>query len=141
AIREFVRITTDKASPKFVPPEERIATFDQDGTLWVSHPMYTQVIYCLDQVPALVKQKPGLKDREPFKTVLTGDLEAIGKLPTKDLEEILALTVSGRSVEDFHKDVKKWITTAKHPRYQRRYTELVYQPMLEVLKYFRGHGY
>src|SRR5437763_10818373 len=94
AIVAFVSATTDKASPKFVPPEERIATFDQDGTLWVSHPMYTQVIYCLDQVPALVKQKPGLKDREPFKTVLTGDLEAIGKLPTKDLEEILALTVS-----------------------------------------------
>ena len=80
AILEFVRVTTDKASPKYVPPEQRIATFDQDGTLWVEHPMYTQVIYCLERVPAVVKQKPELKDREPFKTVLSGDREAIAKL-------------------------------------------------------------
>lgn len=141
AVLDFVRVTTDRASPKYVQPEERIATFDQDGTLWVSHPMYTQVIFCLDQVPALVKKKPELKDREPFKTVLTGDLEAIGKLPMKDLEEILAMTVSGMTVEEFNAEVAKWIRTAKHPRYKRPFTELVYQPMLEVLKYFRANGY
>src|SRR5262245_54550846 len=76
AILEFVRVTTDKTSPKYVPPGQRIATFDQDGTLWVEHPMYTQVIYCLERVRAVVKEKPELKDKEPFKTVLSGDREA-----------------------------------------------------------------
>src|SRR5262249_12232568 len=135
AILEFVRVTTSRESAKFVPPEQRIAAFDQDGTLWVEHPMYTQVIYCLDRVPAAVKERPELKDREPFKTVLTGDREAIAKLPTKDLEELLAVTLSGMSVEEFQADVKKWLATARHPRWNRPYTELTYQPMLEVLKF------
>jgi phosphoglycolate phosphatase-like HAD superfamily hydrolase len=141
AILDFVRVTTDKGSPKFVPPEQRIATFDQDGTLWVEHPMYTQVIYCLDRVPALVKEKPEPKDREPFRTVLSGDRAAVAKLPLKDLEEILAATLSGMTVEEFQADVKKWLATAKHPRWKRPYTELTYQPMLEVLKFFRANGY
>jgi len=141
AVLEFVRDTTAKGGPKYVPPEQRIATFDQDGTLWVEHPMYTQVIYCLDRVPAVVKEKPELKDKEPFKTVLSGDREAIAKLPLKDLEEILAATLTGMSVDDFQADVKKWLATAKHPRYKRPYTELTYQPMLEVLKFFRANGY
>jgi phosphoglycolate phosphatase-like HAD superfamily hydrolase len=141
AILEFIRATTDKGSPKFVPRERRIATFDQDGTLWVEHPMYTQVIYCLDRVPALVKVKPGLKDREPFKTVLSGDREAIAKLSLRELEEILEETLSGMSVDDFQADVKNWLATAKHPRYRRPYTQLTYQPMLEVLKFFRASGY
>lgn len=141
AIVEFVRTTTDKASPKFVPPEQRIATFDQDGTLWVEHPMYTQVLYCLDRVPAVVKEKPELKDKEPFKTVLSGNREAIAKLPMKDLEEILLVTLSGMSVDEFQGEVKKWLATAKHSRYQRPYTELTYLPMQEVLKYLRANGY
>src|SRR5262245_62202776 len=116
AIIEFVRITTDKDSPKFVPREQRIATFDQDGTLWVEHPVYTQVIYCLERVPAVVKEKPELKDKEPFKTVLSGNHEEIAKLPMKDLEEILAATLSGMSVEAFSAEVKQWRETAKHPR-------------------------
>ena len=82
AILDFVRDTTDRASPKFVPPEERIATFDQDGTLWVEHPVYSQMMYCLDRVPVLAEQKPELKNVEPFKTVLSGNREAIAKLPT-----------------------------------------------------------
>ena len=94
AIVEFVKATTEKGSPKFVPPEERIATFDQDGTLWVEHPMYTQVIYCLERVPAVVKAKPELKV-EPFKTVLSGNREAMAKLTMKDLEKILAATLTG----------------------------------------------
>src|SRR5262245_55771366 len=141
AILEFVRVTTDKSSPKFVPPEARVATFDQDGTLWVEHPMYTQVIYCLERVPAVVKEKPELKGKEPFKTVLSGDREAIAKLPTKDLEEILAATLSGMTVEEFGAEVKKWQATARHPRWDRPYTDLTYQPMLEVLKYLRANGY
>ena len=103
AIVEFVQATTDKASPKFVPPEERIATFDQDGTLWVEHPMYTQVIYCLDRVPAVVKAKPELQKVEPFKTVLSGDREAIAKLSMKDLEKILAATLTGMTVDEFQR--------------------------------------
>jgi uncharacterized protein (TIGR03000 family) len=141
AILDFVRVTTDKTSPKYVPPAQRIATFDQDGTLWVEHPMYTQVIYCLDRVPAVVKERPELKEKEPFKTVLSGDREAIARLTLKELEEILFATLSGMSVDDFQAEVKKWLATARHPRYKRRYTELTYQPMLEVLKYLRANGY
>jgi phosphoglycolate phosphatase-like HAD superfamily hydrolase len=141
AIVEFVHVTTDKAGPKYVPPEKRIATFDQDGTLWVEHPLYTQLLYCFDRVPVVVEQKPELKNVEPFKTVLSGDREAIAKLPLKDLEEIAAVTLSGMTVEEFSADVKKWLTTAKHPRWKRSYTELTYLPMLEVLKYFRANGF
>lgn len=141
AIIDFVRATTDKASPKFVPPESRVATFDQDGTLWVEQPMYTQVLYCLDRVPAVVAQKPGLKDREPFKTVLSGDRAAIAKLSLPELEEILMATLSGMSVEAFEAEAQKWITTAKHPRWNRLYTELTYQPMQEVMHYLRENGF
>ena len=115
-IIDFVRATTEQASPKFVPPEERIATFDQDGTLWVEHPMYTQVVYCLEGVPAVVTQKPELRDREPFKTVLSGNREEIAKLSLRDLEEILFATLSGMPVDVFDAEVKKWIESAKHPR-------------------------
>ena len=141
AIIDFVRATTDASSSKFVPPQERIATFDQDGTLWVEHPMYTQVIYCLDRVPAVVAQKPQFKNREPFKTVLSGDREAMAKLSLPELEEILIATLTGMPVEVFEAEAKKWIETAKHPRWGRLYTELAYQPMLEVLQYLRANGY
>jgi hypothetical protein len=93
AIVEFVQATTMQGSPKFVPPAERIATFDQDGTLWVSHPMYTQVMYCLERVPAVVKAKPELKNVEPFKTVLSGNREAMAKISLKDFDRILAATL------------------------------------------------
>jgi phosphoglycolate phosphatase-like HAD superfamily hydrolase len=141
AIVEFVQATTDTASVKFVPPEARIATFDQDGTLWVEHPIYTQVAYCLDRVPAVVAKKPELKDIEPFKTVLSGNHEAIAQLTLPDLEKIVAATLTGMTVSQFKDEVTKWIATARHPRYKRRYTELVYQPMLEVLQYLRANGY
>jgi phosphoserine phosphatase len=141
AIVEFVRATTDKASPKFVPPEERIATFDQDGTLWVEHPMYAQVVYCLERVPAVVAKRPELKNVEPFKTVLSGNREAMAKLSMQDLEKILAATLTGMTVDQFQGEVRKWLATAKDPRWHRPYTGLVYQPMLEVLKYLRANGY
>jgi phosphoglycolate phosphatase-like HAD superfamily hydrolase len=140
AIVEFVRTTT-KGSPKFVPPAERIATFDQDGTLWVEHPMYSFVIYALDRVPAVVKAEPELAQVEPFKTVLSGDRAAMAKLTTKDLEKILAVTFSGMSVEDFQAEVKKWLAAAKDPRWKRPYTDLTYEPMQEVLRYLRANGY
>jgi len=138
---EFVQATTDESSPRFVPLEARIATFDQDGTLWVEHPMYTQVMYCLDRVPAVVKAKPELAEIEPFKAVLSGNREAIAKLPMRDLEKILAATLTGMSVDEFNAEAKQWIETAKDPRWKRPYTELTYLPMQEVLKYFRANGY
>lgn len=141
AILQFVQATTDQSNPKFVASDERIATFDQDGTLWVEHPMYTQVVYCLERVPALAAKKPELKNVEPFKTVLSGNREAIAKLTLQDLEKILAATLTGMTVEEFQVEAKKWLATARHPRWQRPYTELVYQPMLEVLNLFRANGY
>lgn len=141
AIIDFVQATTDQANPKFVPPEDRIATFDQDGTLWVEHPLYTQVVYCLERVPAVVAQNPELKNREPFKTVLSGDREAMAKLSMRDLEEILVATLTGMPVEVFEAEARKWIEGAKHPRWKRLYTDLTYQPMQEVLQYLRARGF
>jgi len=141
AIVEFVRTTTTTGSPQFVPAEERIATFDQDGTLWVEHPVYTQVMYCLDRVPAVVKAKPELASQEPFKTVLSGDREAIGRLTEEDLVKIAMATLSGMSAEDFRADVTKWIAAMKDSRWKRPYTDLTYLPMQELLKYLRASGY
>lgn len=141
AILSFVRDSTDRSSAKFVPPEERIATFDQDGTLWVEHPIYSQVLYCLDRVPAVVEKDPKLKNVEPFKTVLSGNREAIAKLTLPDLEKILVATLTGMSVEDFNTEANKWITTAQDPRWKRPYTDLIYQPMLEVMQYMRSNGF
>jgi phosphoglycolate phosphatase-like HAD superfamily hydrolase len=141
AILDFVRATTEQGNAKFVAPEERIATFDQDGTLWVEHPLYAQVIYCLDRVAPLVMHKPELKLEEPFKTVLSGDRAAMAKLSMHDLEAILVATLTGIPVETFEADVAQWLATAKHPRWNRLYTELVYQPMLDVLQYLRANGY
>jgi len=141
AILEFVHATTEQGSSKFVPAGDRIATFDQDGTLWVEHPIYTQVTYCLDRVSTLAAQKPEIRKVEPFKTVLSGDREAMAKLSMNDLEKILAATLTGMPVETFNAEVKKWLETAKHPRWKRPYTELTFQPMLEVLHYLRSNGF
>src|SRR5262244_3167718 len=122
AIMDFVQATTTQGSPGFVPPTERIATFDQDGTLWVEKPIYSQVMYCLDRVPAVVGAKPELKELEPFKTVMSGDREAIAKLSMKDMEKIAAVTLSGMSTDQFQSEVKKWLTEAKDPRWHRPYT-------------------
>ena len=141
AIIEFVQTTTDPSNPNFVPLPERIATFDQDGTLWVEHPMYTQVDYVFDRVPVVVKDKPELANVEPFKTVLSGNKEAIAKLSLPDLEKILAATLTGMTVDEFKTEAKKWLETAKNPRWNRPYTELTYLPMQELLKYLRANDY
>src|SRR4051794_1363950 len=141
AIVDFVRSTTDPSSPSHVPREDRIAVFDQDGTLWVEQPMYTQAIYCLECVPAVVDKKPELKNIEPFKTVLSDNREAMARLSMRDLEKILAATLTGMTVEEFRAEAKAWIETAQHPRWKRPYTELVYQPMLEVLRHLRDNDY
>ena len=141
AIMAFVKETTTEGSPTFVPPAERIATFDQDGTLWVEHPMYSQVVYCLDRVPAVVKEKPELAKVEPFKTVLSGDREAIAKLSMDDLIKILAATLTGMDVDEFKAEAEQWLATAKNARWDRPYTDLTYLPMEEVLEYLRANDY
>ena len=141
AIIDFVRTTVDRSSPNWVPPEDRIATFDQDGTLWVEQPMYTQVVYCLDRVPEVVAKKPQLKNAEPFKTVLSRNREAMAKLTMRDIEKIAVATLTGMSVEEFAAEARTWLDTARHPRWDRPYTELIYQPMLEVLHYLRDNAY
>jgi phosphoglycolate phosphatase-like HAD superfamily hydrolase len=140
----FVRDTTTQGSPNFVPPAERIATFDQDGTLWVEHPMYSQVMYILESVPALVTAKPELAKIAPFSTVLEilkGDRAAIAKLTMPDLEKLAAATLTGMPVDTFNAQAKKWLAEAKDPRWKKPYTELTYLPMQEVLKYLHASGY
>lgn len=141
AILDFVRITTEKNNPRFVPPEERIAAFDQDGTLWVEQPMYVQGIFALDRIMAMAPQHPEWKTEEPFKSLINRDNAAISKFSMSDLEKIIMVTHTGMSVEKFHNIVSDWIKDAKNPRWQRPYTELIYQPMLEVMTLLRAHGY
>jgi phosphoglycolate phosphatase-like HAD superfamily hydrolase len=141
AIVQFVQTTTDPSSPQFVPPAERIATFDQDGTLWVEQPIYAQVVYCLDRVPALVREKPQLATQEPFKTVLSGDQAALARLANEDLMKILEATLTGMRVEAFQSQVHGWLERARDPRWQRKYSELTYLPMQQLLRYLRANGY
>ena len=144
AIITFVKDTTTQGSPQFVPPPERIATFDQDGTLWVEHPMYSQVMFILESVPALVKVKPELAKIAPYSTVLEilhGDRAAISKLAMPDLERLAAATLTGMPVEIFQAEVKKWLAEAKDPRWKKPYSELTYLPMQELLIYLRASGY
>jgi phosphoglycolate phosphatase-like HAD superfamily hydrolase len=141
AILDFIRATTDPSSKDFVPPADRIATFDQDGTLWVEHPIYTQVVYCLDRVPVVVKEKPELADAEPFKTVLSGDREALAKLTMEDLIKIAAATLSGMDVETFRDQVADWLARARDPRWKRPFTDLTYLPQIELLTLIRANGF
>jgi hypothetical protein len=141
AVIDFVSATTDETSKTFVPIAERVATFDQDGTLWVEHPMYTFMTYCFERVPMLVKEKPDLKEVEPFKTVLSGNLENIDRLTVPDLEKILSATLTGMTVDEFKVEVTNWLKIARHPRWNRPYTDLFYQPMLEVIHLLRVNGY
>ena len=141
AIIQFVKDTTDKSGPKYVAPEDRIATFDNDGTLWVEHPLYTQAIFALDRLKALAPEHPEWKTTEPFKSVLADDKAAMAKFGEQDWAHIIAATHAGMTIEAFLGIAKEWLTTAKHPRFQRPYTELVYQPMLEVMNYLRANGF
>jgi phosphoglycolate phosphatase-like HAD superfamily hydrolase len=140
-ILDFVRATTDRSSKDFVAPEDRIATFDQDGTLWVEHPLYTQATFALDRVRTLAPQHPEWQSQERFKAVLSNDRAAIARLTEGEWAEIIFLTHAGMSQAAFEDIAKQWVGTAKHPRFQRLYTELVYQPMLEVMEYLRANAF
>ncbi len=141
AVLAFVAKTTKAGGADFVPPAERIATFDNDGTLWCEQPMYTQLAFALDRVKALAPMHPEWADKEPFKAALAGDLKALAAGGKKALVELLMVTHAGMTTTEFEAIVVAWIATAKHPRFERPYTELVYQPMLEVLRHLRANGY
>jgi phosphoserine phosphatase len=140
-ILEFVARVTRQGSPDFVPVAERIATFDNDGTLWSEQLVYFQVAFAIDRVKAMAPQHPDWKTREPFKSVLAGDRAALAKLGEKGLLQIIAATHAGMTVDAFHKTVLDWLASARHPRFNRPYTDLVYQPMLELLAYIRASGF
>jgi phosphoserine phosphatase len=140
-ITSFVRKVTDKSDPSYVLPADRIATFDQDGTTWVEHPLYTQAMFALDRVRELSPQHPEWQTRQPFKAVLENDRGAITKFTEGDWVQIIGATHAGMTTEAFLKIVQAWLAQARHPRFQRPYTELVYQPMLEVMQYLRNNGF
>jgi hypothetical protein len=141
SITDFVARVTTQGGPDFVPPDQRIATFDNDGTLWIEQPMYVQLAFILDRVKALAPQNPGWKTKQPFKAVLDGDMRALAASGEKGLVELMAVTHAGMTVDEFAKIVTDWLGTARDPKFKRPYTELVYQPMLEVLAYLRGNGF
>ena len=141
SIIAFVTDVTREGSPDFIATPERIATFDNDGTLWIEQPVYVQFAFALDRVKALAPLHPEWKDKQPFKAVLEGDMAAVAAAGEQGAAEIVAATHAGMTPEEFRRTVKEWLTTAKQPRFDRRYTELVYQPMLEVLSYLRANGF
>jgi phosphoglycolate phosphatase-like HAD superfamily hydrolase len=141
AILEFVAEVTNEKGGQYVEPGERIATFDNDGTLWVESPMYTQALFAFDRVKELAPQHPEWKTTQPFKGVLEGDMKAVGATGMKGLMEIIMATHSGMTAAEFEKDVSDWLATTKQPRFKRPYTELIYQPQLELLDYLRANGF
>lgn len=141
AIIEFVEKVTRKDSPDYVPHAERIAAFDNDGTLWAEQPMYFQLLFALDRVKTLAPEYPEWKEREPFASLLKGNLEGALSGGERAVVEIVMATHAGMTTEEFEQVVKSWIATAKHPKTGRLYTEMVYQPMLELLGYLRANGF
>ncbi|WP_376776645.1 HAD family hydrolase [Rhizobium laguerreae] len=141
AIVSFVEKVIGQGSPDFVPENERIAVFDNDGTLWVEHPMYTQLAFALDRVKALAPQHPEWKETQPFKAVLEGDMKTLAASGEKGLMELIMTTHAGMTSGDFQKVVTDWLASARDPKFKRPYTELVYQPMIELLAYLRANGF
>ncbi|WP_210005092.1 haloacid dehalogenase-like hydrolase [Phyllobacterium sp. 1468] len=141
AIVEFVKKVTTENSPDFVPGPERIAVFDNDGTLWTEHPMYVQLAFVIDRVKAEAASHPEWKDTQPFKAVLESDMKTLAALGEKGLVELLMTTHAGMTAEEFQTIVTDWIATARDPRFKRPYTDLVYQPMVELLAYLRANGF
>jgi len=141
SIVAFVQKVTDRAGPEFVSPEQRIATFDNDGTLWSEQPIYFQFAFALARVKALAPKHPEWKTQQPFKAVLDGDTKALAAAGEKGMIQLLLATHTGMTTDEFTKTVVDWMATAQHPRFKRPYTELVFQPMLELLAHLRAHGF
>jgi phosphoglycolate phosphatase-like HAD superfamily hydrolase len=141
SITDFVARVTTPGSPDFVPMEERIATFDNDGTLWCEQPFYFQLAFAFDQIRAKASQHPEWKTRQPFKSLIQGDIKTALGSGEKGLLAAMEATHAGMTVDQFESDVREWIRTARHPRFKRPYNELIYQPMVEVLNYLRTNGF
>jgi hypothetical protein len=141
AIVDFVQRVTTGGGADFVSVPERIAVFDNDGTLWIEQPMYVQLAFALDRVKALAPKRPDWKDKQPFKAALEGDLKTIAAGGEHALLELVMATHAGMTTDEFAQVVKDWLVTAKHPLFNRTYTDLVYQPMLELLAYLRANGF
>ena len=141
AIVAFVAKVSKEGSPDFVPPAERIATFDNDGTLWCEQPMYFQLFFALDRVKTLAPQHPEWKTKEPFASLLKGDVKGALAGGEHAILEIIVATHAGMTTAEFEKIVADWIATAKHPKFKRPYTECIYQPMVELLAYLRANGF
>jgi hypothetical protein len=141
AILDFLRATTTEGGPDFVASADRLAVFDNDGTLWVEQPLYTQFAFALDRVRALAPQRPDWATREPFRAAVARDTAALARTGEKGMAEILAATHTGMTPEVFRRTALEWLDTARHPRFDRPYTECVYQPMLDVLALFRARGF
>jgi phosphoserine phosphatase len=138
---DFVAAVTTFGGPDYVSPDDRIATFDNDGTLWTEQPMYTQLVFALDRVKALAQLHPDWKDKQPFKAVLEGDLKSLAEAGEHGLVELVMATHAGMTADEFTKIVTDWLATGEHPRFKKPYTKLVYQPMLELLAYLRANGF
>lgn len=141
SILDFVATVTREGSPGFVPVSQRVATFDNDGTLWCEQPMYVQVAFALDQVKTRASEHPEWKKKQPFKAVLDGDMKALAATGERGLVEIIMATHADMSTEDFERVVMDWLSKARQPRFKRPYAELVYQPMLELMAYLRANGF
>jgi phosphoglycolate phosphatase-like HAD superfamily hydrolase len=141
AIMAFVCDVTREGSANYVRPAERIATFDNDGTLWAEQPMYFQFLFAIDRVKALAPNHPEWKDKEPFASLLRGDMKGVFAGGEKSVAELVMFTHAGMTTEEFEQIVKGWVATARHPKTGRPYTEMVYQPMLELLAYLRSNGF
>ncbi|MDO6442383.1 HAD family phosphatase [Marinobacter sp. 2_MG-2023] len=141
AIITFVETVTDASSEDYVPPEDRVATFDNDGTLWTEHPVYTQLAYALSRVKELAPDHPEWKSTQPFKAVLDGDMKALGSAGEEGLVELMMASHAGMSTAEFESIVVSWFQTERHPRFNRPYTELTYKPMVELLEYLRGNEF
>ncbi|MCE9563666.1 MAG: haloacid dehalogenase-like hydrolase [Planctomycetes bacterium] len=141
SILDFVAKVTMEGGKDFVPVAKRIATFDNDGTLWCEMPLPVQLVFAIDRVKTLAPKHPEWKEKQPFKAVLEDDMKTVFSGGEKSLMELLMVSHAGMTTEEFEVIVKDWIATAKHPRFKRPYTELVYQPMLEVLAYLRANGF
>jgi phosphoglycolate phosphatase-like HAD superfamily hydrolase len=141
AVLEFVAAVTEKGGRDYVEPAERIAVFDNDGTLWVEYPMYTQILFAFERVKELAPQHPEWKTTQPFKALLAGDMKTVGASGMKGLMEIIMATHSGMTADEFDKEVTDWLATARQKKFKRPYTELIYQPQLELLAYLRANGF
>jgi phosphoglycolate phosphatase-like HAD superfamily hydrolase len=140
-VEDFVHQITTKGSPAYVEPDQRIAVFDNDGTLWAEQPIYSQFFFVIDQVKAQALQHPEWKTTEPFKSALSGDLKGLAASGEKGMAELMAATHAGMTTEEFERQVSQWVSTARHPQTHRVFTEMVYQPMLELLNYLRDNGF